>query len=164
MEDAAIRNSVEADYDSILVLNDAEVKQTSAMDRDRLILLTNLSSYSKVATIDGEVGAFLLAIQHGANYQNENYCWFASRFSSFIYVDRIVVGSRFAGRGIGRALYNELFSYARLQALERVTCEYNLEPPNAASKAFHERFGFKELDTQWVSGATKLVSLQAAET
>ena len=114
--------------------------------------------------VDGEVAGFLLAMRHGAKYQNENYNWFSSRFSTFLYVDRIVVGSRFAGLGIGRALYNDLFSYARRQGLGHVACEYNIEPPNLASKAFHEKFGFKELDTQWVAGGAKLVSLQAAAT
>lgn len=164
MIDVAIRNSVEADHGSIIALNDAQVQQTSPMDRDRLQLLAGLSSYNKVALVDGAVAAFLLAMQHGAEYHNENFNWFAARFSRFLYVDRIVVGSRFAGLGIGRALYNDLFSYARLHGLGHVVCEYNIEPPNLASKAFHDKFGFKELDTQWVAGGTKQVSLQAAAT
>ena len=42
-------------------------------------------------------------------------------------------------------------------------CEYNIQPPNPVSKRFHDKFGFKELDTQWVANGTKKVTLQAAE-
>ena len=164
MKDVVIRNSIQADYGSIIALNDAEVQQTSPMDRDRLNFLASLSDYNKVAVVNGEVAAFLLAMQHGSKYHNENYNWFSSRFSTFLYVDRVVVGSQFAGLGIGRALYNDLFLYARRNGVGHVVCEYNIEPPNLASKAFHDKFGFKELDTQWVAGGTKQVSLQAATT
>ena len=157
-----IRDSGAADYDAIMALNAAEVQKTSPMDRPRLELLAGLSSYHKVAVVAGEVAAFLLAIRHGADYDNVNYNWFTSRFSTFLYIDRIVVGQQFAGLGIGRALYADLFSYARLHSLGHVTCEYNLDPPNAASKAFHSKFGFKELGRQWVAGGSKQVSFQAA--
>ncbi|MCW8806942.1 MAG: GNAT family N-acetyltransferase [Rhodanobacter sp.] len=158
-----IRDITEADFERILALNDAEVQQTSAMDRERLRLLVGLSSQSKVAIVDGEVAAFLLAMRDGAPYENDNYRWFAARFARFLYVDRIVVDSRFAGRKIGSLLYSSLFEHAQLQGIQTITCEYNLEPPNPASRAFHDRFGFRELGTQWVAGGTKKVSLQAAE-
>jgi predicted GNAT superfamily acetyltransferase len=43
-----------------------------------------------------------------------------------------------------------------------VTCEYNIEPPNEASRRFHDKFGFREIGTQWLDDGTKRVSLQAA--
>ena len=162
MIDFALRDCVETDYHSIIALNAAEVEKTSAMDLDRLNALVSLSSYTKVAVVAGEVAAFLFAIRHGADYQNVNYNWFASQFSTFLYIDRIVVGSRFAGLGIGRAMYEDLFTYVRFHSLGHVTCEYNIDPPNLASKAFHNKFGFKELGTQWVAGGSKQVSFQAA--
>lgn len=164
MIDVVTRNPVEADYDRILALNDQVEVQTSSMDRDHLILLMHLSSYTKVATIEGELAGFLLTIQDDADYTGENYVWFCSHFSNFIYVDRIVVASQFVGLGIGSALYKQLFSHAQLEALRYVTCEYNVEPLNVASKAFHERFHFKQVATRWVSAGTKRVSLQVAET
>jgi len=113
---------------------------------------------------NGRVAAFLLAMREGAPYLNDNYGWFAARFSQFVYVDRIVVGSDFAGFGVGSRLYEDLFRYARSQGVKAITCEYNVEPPNPASQRFHAKFGFKELGRQWVGQGTKLVSLQAAET
>lgn len=161
---ADIRDIVEADFEDIIRLNDAEVQQTSLMDRERLRLLVRISGFRKVALIRGEIAAFLLAIREGAPYDNDNYSWFASRFSRFLYVDRIVVGAKFAGHRIGSALYDGLFQYAHDRGAEVITCEYNIDPPNPASRAFHDKFGFKELGTQWVANGTKKVSLQAAKT
>ena len=157
-----IRDAVESDFESILRLNDAEVRQTSAMDADRLRALDRLSAFHKVAVIEGRVAAFILAIRSGAPYENDNFAWFASRLVDFLYVDRIVVGAEFSGLKIGTGLYQALFAYAKEQGIPAITCEYNIEPANLASRAFHDKFGFGELGTQWVAGGSKLVSLQSA--
>jgi uncharacterized protein len=158
------RNMVQSDFENVLSLNDAEVHQTSPMSLEQLDALYRMSSYAKVATLDGEVAAFLLALRQDALYQNDNFQWFKARFSDFLYVDRIVVGARFAGRGIGRKLYGDMFSFARDAGIPVIACEYNIVPPNPASQAFHDRFGFTERGTQWLGGRTKKVSLQVAET
>ncbi len=157
-----LRNAIETDFDRIIELNDAEVRQTSAMDMARLRLLAGMSCYFKVAIVAGEVAAFLLAMRDGAPYENDNYGWFATHFKSFLYIDRVVVGSAYKSLGIGSMLYNDLFEYARMCGIKSITCEYNIEPPNPASRAFHDKFGFTELDTQWVAKGTKQVSLRVA--
>ena len=159
-----IRDILEVDFDSIIKLNDAEVQQTSPMNLERLRFLIGIFSYRKVAIAEGQVAAFLLAVQEGVIYNNDNYNWFASRFSNFLYVDRIVVGSSFSGQNIGSKLYHNMFEYARFHDIKIITCEYNIEPPNPSSRAFHDKFGFNEIGTQWVASGTKQVSLQAAET
>ena len=151
------------DFGAIVALNAAVVQQTSPMDLVRLRELAQLSSYHKVAEIDGRVAAFLLALREGAPYQNDNYTWFAARFAQFLYVDRIVVGADFAGLKIGRRLYQDLFDFARSHGVKAITCEYNVNPPNPASQRFHDTFGFRELGRQWVADGTKRVSLQVAE-
>jgi len=160
---AALKTADESDFDMILELNDAEEQHTSPMDLERLRSLARISAYCKVATIEKVVAAFLIAIREGAPYENDNYRWFAARCSSFLYVDRIVVAARFSRRGIGARLYDDLFAFARSQGIGTITCEYNIDPPNPVSRAFHEKYGFKELGTQWVAGGAKQVSLQAAE-
>ncbi|MBU3823852.1 MAG: GNAT family N-acetyltransferase [Candidatus Oceanisphaera merdipullorum] len=80
-----------------------------------------------------------------------------------MYVDRIVVSTDFSGHKIGSKLYTDMFGFARLQGINTIACEYNIEPPNPPTRAFHDKFGFKELGMQWVASGTKLVSLQAAE-
>lgn len=159
-----IRDASETDFNSILGLNDVEVLQTSQMDLPRLRALDQLSAYHKVAVLDGRVAAFILAIRAGMPYENDNFAWFASRLGDFLYVDRIVVGSDFSGLKIGSRLYQDMFAQAKAQGIPNITCEYNIDPPNLASRAFHDKFGFRELGTQWVAGGTKLVSLQAAAT
>lgn len=159
-----IRDVVESDFESIVKLNDTEVQQTNEMSFDHLRLLIQMSSYCKVATVERQVAAFLIALREGALYENDNYRWFSSRFQNFLYVDRIVVGSNFSGHKIGSKLYTEMFGFARLQGIKTIACEYNIDPPNLPSHAFHDKFGFKELGTQWVASGARLVSLQVAET
>jgi len=139
------------------------VRHTSPMDLERLRWLLGMSAYGKVVETEGQVAAFLIALSEGAPYENDNYAWFAARLPRFLYVDRIVVGARFAGRGLGSRLYDDLFAFARARGIGTITCEYNIDPPNLPSRAFHDKFGFTELGTQWVAGGTKQVSLQAAE-
>lgn len=159
-----LRDAINADFESLVRLNAVEEQQTSPMSLGRLRLLDQFCSYSKVAEIESEVAGFLLAIPVGMPYENANYDWFSRRFSSFLYVDRIVVSAEFSGCGIGSKLYADLFAFARSNNIKAITCEYNIKPPNLASRAFHTKFGFKEVGTQWVANGTKLVSLQSAET
>jgi predicted GNAT superfamily acetyltransferase len=163
MSATVLRDATDADFARILALNDAEVAQTSAMDPDRLCALHSLAACHRVAVVDGTVAGFLLAMRDDAPYANDNFGWFAGRMSGFVYVDRIVVDAAFSGRGIGGALYRDLFAWARARGIGRVTCEYNLQPPNPASRAFHDRFGFCEIGQQRVAGGAKLVSLQVAQ-
>ncbi|RCX26501.1 GNAT family N-acetyltransferase [Thioalbus denitrificans] len=158
-----IRPAEAADFDSILALNARVVVETSPMDRERLGLLDGMADYHRVATVAGRVAGFLLAMREDAPYENDNHRWFAARLPRFLYVDRIVVGAEFAGRGIGSRLYRDLFDHARAGGVPLIACEYNIEPLNAASRAFHDRFGFREAGRQHVADGAKLVSLQTAE-
>lgn len=163
MKKIIIRAATPDDFADILALNEAEVQQTSAMDLQKLRVLDALATYHKVAEVDGKVAAFLMAMRENTAYQSENYRWFATRFPQFIYVDRIVVSAAFAGLKIGSLLYQDLFAFAASSGIAMITCEYNIQPPNLASKKFHDKFGFKEIDTQWVANGAKQVSLQAAQ-
>lgn len=164
MPAVVIRDAAPGDYPSICALNLAEVQHTSPMDLSRLAALSGLSCYHKVGCVDSDTAAFLLAMCDSAPYENENFAWFARRFTRFIYVDRIVVSAAFRGLRLGTALYEDLFRYARHSGIPLVTCEYNIVPPNESSRRFHHKFGFQELGTQWVANGTKHVSLQAAQT
>ncbi|MFY2763162.1 GNAT family N-acetyltransferase [Arenimonas sp. MALMAid1274] len=158
-----LRDAAPADFPAILALNDAEVAHTSAMDMARLRQLHGYAGWHRVAVVDGAVAAFLLAMRDGCGYVNPNFDWFAARYPRFLYVDRVVVGAGFQGLGLGSQLYRELFEQARRQQVPVIACEYNLQPPNAASQAFHDRFGFREVGSQWLDGGAKRVSLQVAE-
>jgi hypothetical protein len=155
-----LRAATAADHARIVELNSAEVRQTSAMDAARLAELDALACAHWVAEESDAVLAFLLAMDHTALYANDNFDWFAARLPRFVYVDRIVVDASAAGRGIGRALYERLFEVARERGIDSIVCEYNLDPPNPASKVFHDRFGFREVGQQHVAGGAKRVSMQ----
>jgi uncharacterized protein len=95
MENILIRTTDTEDFAAIVTLNTSEVQHTSPMDASRLRELHALSAYHRVATVDGVIVAFLLAIQDHSAYRNDNYEWFATRYERFLYVDRIVVSSTF---------------------------------------------------------------------
>jgi predicted GNAT superfamily acetyltransferase len=164
MPNVVIRDAQQSEFETICELNLAEVQLTSPMDATHLESLHRLACYHKVACVADSIAAFLLAMRDDAPYDNENFAWFARKYPRFIYVDRIVVSPAFKGLRIGSLLYEDLFRYARKIAVPMVTCEYNIEPPNEASRIFHDKFGFMQQGTQWVAGGTKLVSLQAAKT
>jgi predicted GNAT superfamily acetyltransferase len=164
MKNMSIRDAAEGDFPAIVELNSHEVQHTSSMDLGRLRYLDSISACHKVATVDDEVAAFLLAMKDGCGYVNDNYEWFAARYPQFLYVDRIVVSSKFQGRRLGSLLYQDLFRQARANRIQVVTCEYNIVPPNEPSRIFHGKFGFREIGTQWVANGAKQVSMQAAET
>src|SRR5580704_10169620 len=83
MQSVAIRDAAASDSQSICALNLAEVQHTSPMDLARLATLGNLACYFKVACVDGCVSAFLLAMCSGSPYENDNFSWFARKYTRF---------------------------------------------------------------------------------
>jgi uncharacterized protein len=163
LDKVVIRTAAPGDFEAICALNLAEVQHTSAMDLARLGALAALSCYHKVACLNGAVAGFLLAMCDESPYQNDNFEWFAKKYTRFIYVDRVVVSSAARGRRLGSLLYEDLFHHARANAIPLVTCEYNIVPPNEPSRLFHDKFGFREQGSHWVANGTKQVSLQVAD-
>jgi len=161
MSEITIRDARPADFARILRLNEIEVQYTSSMDADRLRHLDLLSAYHRVAVVDGQIAAFLFAMRDGAHYVNDNFDWFSRRLGNFLYIDRVVVAPEFTGKKIGSAMYGNLFEFAQARGIEHVVCEYNVEPPNLASEAFHRKWGFTEMGSQWLNNGAKRVSLQA---
>ena len=158
-----IRDIEEVDLAAILLLNTAEVRHTSPMDEDRTRQLVSLSAYARVAVVEGRVAAFLLAMRAGADYRNDNFTWFAARHADYLYVDRVVVDAAMQGHRMGSAMYADLFAFARVHDIPRITCEFNVVPPNEPSRLFHARHGFVEAGSQWLDGGRKQVSMQVAE-
>jgi uncharacterized protein len=157
-----IRDTAPADFEAILRLNAESVHFLSALTRDKLEFLHGHAARHRVACVGGDVAAFLLAFREGTPYQSPNYQWFADRYTQFLYIDRVVVGMAFRAQRLGSMLYDDLFAHARKIQVPRVTCEFDIEPPNPASARFHARFGFKEVGRQDLAYAAKAVSLQEA--
>ena len=157
-----IRDVQTTDFDAILALNEASVSLLSPVTPHRLAALHARAALHRVAEREGAVIGFLLAFREGADYDSPNYRWFAERYPRFLYVDRVVVADACRGRGAGTLLYHDLFEFAAASAVDLVTCEFDVDPPNPASERFHARFGFREVGRQWVADGRKQVSLQAA--
>lgn len=157
---ATIRDATPADFDAILRLNAESVRFLSPLAAPRLAHLHAQAAWHRVACVDGQVAAFLLALREGAAYDSQNYLWFAARYPRFLYIDRVVVDSAFQSRRLGTLLYEDLLAHARGTQVGRVTCEFDIEPANPASARFHARFGFREVGRQNVAYAAKAVSLQ----
>jgi uncharacterized protein len=155
-----MRNATPADFAPILALNEKSVQFLSPLTPERLSLLHAQSAYHRVIEVDGRIAAFLLAFREGAAYDSPNYRWFADRYERFLYIDRIVVGNPYQGYGIGKLFYADLLAFARSKKVPRVTCEFDIDPPNERSRRFHESFGFREAGTQFYGPSQKQVSLQ----
>jgi predicted GNAT superfamily acetyltransferase len=156
-----IRNAVAADFPAILALNAESVHFLSPLDAARLHRLHAQAAYHRVVESNGRVIAFLLALREGADYDSPNYIWFAQHYTRYLYIDRIVVADAAQGQGAGALLYDDILAFAAAAKVDRLTCEFDLQPPNPASAKFHHRYGFREVGTQWLGGGTKQVSLQA---
>jgi predicted GNAT superfamily acetyltransferase len=158
---ARVRDAVDADSAAIVALNLESEAVLSPMDATRFDTLRANAAYLRVVEDAGAVVAFLMAFRERAEYDSVNYRWFDARFDAFLYVDRVVVSKACQGRGFGALLYADLFAFARDAGVPRVTCEFDVEPPNEASRRFHARHGFVEVGTQALPGG-KRVSLQSA--
>lgn len=158
-----IRDALDSDFPALLALNEESVAVLSPLDRAALARLHEQSARHRIVAVDGDVAAFLIALREGADYASPNYRWFAEHYGRFLYVDRVVVSLAQQGRGLGRQLYDDLFAWARDEGVERIACEFDIEPPNEASRRFHAGYGFREVGTQVVGGGRKRVSLQVAE-
>ena len=105
----------------------------------------NIADYFKSVLVDKVISGFLIALQPGKDYQSVNYKWFEKRYKSFLYVDRIVIGSKYQGYGIGRSLYNDLKVFASNKT-DIITCEVNIKPKNTGSIIFHKKLYYGHTD------------------
>jgi len=157
----AVRLLAPTDLDRVLALNESGVPGVGAINAPRLAHLVDQSSIALVATTDEPphemVAGFCLVLGPDADYDSVNYRWFCDRYDDFVYLDRVAIAPEFQGRGLGRALYEEVERWADAAWF---VLEVNLRPRNDASLAFHDRLGFGEVGQQETDYGT-LVSLMA---
>ena len=109
-------------------------------------LLLDFSEHILCFKDKGVVIGFVLCMREGQSYQSENYKYLTSRFSNFLYIDRIAIKKEYRRRGLGEKIYLELVSIAEKLGLD-ILCEVNTRPKNDASLLFHEKMGFEEIGT-----------------
>jgi len=133
-----LRNANSADFAHILKLNESFVHFLSPLSMARLEMLHEQAVYHRVIEESGQVVAFLIAFREGASYDSLNYRWFADRYPSFVYIDRLVIDGRF----------------------HHVVAEVDASPPNPVSANFHAKHGFAEVGSQFLYMTNKHVSMQ----
>ena len=154
-----LRDYQAADTDAILALNAASVAVLSPMDEQRFRWLRDQCALLKVAERRDDIAGFLMGFCAGTDYDSANYRWFSERYGDFLYIDRVVVSDRHRGLGIASRFYEHAIAWSREAGLDCLVAEIDIEPPNAPSLKFHQRFGFVEVD-RLVHSPAKAVSLQ----
>ena len=158
-----MRDATPQDWPALLQLNAASVAELSPLDEQRLGYILALAHRCLVVAeqdgVEGVLG-FAIAIAPGSDYDSANYRWFAERYESFLYLDRIAVASRSRRTGVGARLYDAMEAAAA--PFGRMVCDVNIKPRNDASLAFHAARGYRELD-QLAHGDVKTVALMIKE-
>lgn len=154
-----IRDGADSDLAAVAQLNREWEHVTSTLSAAGLVRLVSEAALFRVVDAGGELLAFLLALAPGADYDSVNYRWFDARGGDFLYIDRVIVSATEQRQGLGEALYADAVRFAGERDVERIVCEVDVEPINAASDAFHDKWGFVEVGTQRVAGG-KRVSLR----
>ena len=142
-----VRNIETADLARVLEINNANTPGVSELTMSELE--TDIENCLHALAIDnehGEVCAFCITFAPNAPDAGVNHQWFAERFESFVYLDRIAIDSNHQNRGLGALLYQTVEQHM-LNSAEHslLCCEVNLEPPNPGSLRFHQRIGFTEV-------------------
>ena len=154
----SIINTRIGDLGEVLILNQLALPAVRSVTIDEMANFLDIADYFKSIIIENIVAGFLIALHPGKDYHSLNYKWFEKRYKSFIYVDRIVIGSSYRGNGLGKAFYNDLAIFAKHKTGD-ITCEVNIRPKNEDSMIFHKKYGFYEVGTQTTENRKKEVSL-----
>jgi uncharacterized protein len=160
MGNTRIRDLTEPDRAGFLCINADSAPAVSRLDSIAATALLSAADIAWVAEIDGRLAGYLVGFLSTSNYDGEEFSWFKKSRNGFVYVDQIAIASPFRGHGIGRHLYTELFRWSLDNTCSTVVCEVNLQPPNPASLAFHERCGFSRVGQLAVSDGREVALLE----
>jgi len=158
-----VRDAVAGDHAAILALNNGAVPHVNALSMDEFAWLSGHANFFRVVEDAEGLLGFALVLPPGLDYWSDNYKWFTARLGgAFTYLDRVVVDARARRRGVGRALYESLFAFARGR-WPQVALEVNLRPPNPDSVHFHEQMGFTTLGVREYDGGEHAVLMMARQ-
>ena len=92
------------ELEALRLLNNQHAEELSFKTVPAFVELLQAASHVR-ALPDG--GALLVGFDDQATYDNPNFRWLKARNDRFYYIDRVVVGSAYRGRGIARLLYED---------------------------------------------------------
>jgi predicted GNAT superfamily acetyltransferase len=151
-----VRDVTAGDHAAVLALNNGAVPHVNELTEESFAWLAAHADYFRLAEDESGIAGFVLALRSGIEYWSENYAWFSQRFGDFLYLDRAVVATRAHRRGVGRALYTDIATFAE-RRWTRIVLEVNLRPPNPVSITFHERMGYRRVGVREYDERTKAV-------
>ena len=143
MTDPLLEPLRQADHDDVVALNERHQHLTAPMDIDRLVHLDTVGTV-EVMREEGRFAGFVVTMAGNADYDSGNFGWFAERYDSFAYLDRIVVHERFRRRGLAARVYDEIEARVGRTA-SLLALDVNSDPPNELSLAFHAARGFEQV-------------------
>ena len=157
-----LRSYVEDDLGAVLALNNAAAPAVNELTSSDLEWFAEISHLFLVSESgigeERQITGFLIGLLGpGVDYESINYKWFTSRYESFLYVDRVVVGESSWSQGNGRRFYEALAASGSDQPV--MCAEVNIKPRNDRSLIFHEKFGFIPVGEQDTEGGYKRVQL-----
>lgn len=128
-----------AHHAAILRNNERFVHWLSPLDGAGLSDLLGQADYARQFQA-GE--AALIAYAGQGPYRHKHVDWLSARLDNYFYIDRIIIGASAQGQGIGRALYTDVETSARLRGHSHIACEVNTQPDNPGSHSFHLALGY----------------------
>lgn len=156
-----VRDIEAGELDAVLALNNAAGPGIVPISTDRMRHLYEVARYFRVAIHDGQLAGFLVGLSPEADYDSPNFLWFRQHHADFLYIDRIVVDSRFRRHGIGRVFYADVLSFAEVR-YPLLCCEVFIEPRDDVSLVFFGTNGFNEVGQQLLPNGRR-VSLMVKE-
>ena len=142
MSKIVIRDIKDNELNDIYIINQANVPNLGTLTFEQLLLLKELSSYFKVAIVEGEIAGFVIALKENKAYNSENYKYFTQNYQEFIYIDRIAILKKFQKQSIGKLLYKDIEQKFKNNS-KFMLAEVNTNPKNEQSIKFHQKCGFK---------------------
>jgi predicted GNAT superfamily acetyltransferase len=161
---AAIRELRSSDLDRLLEINQANTPEVGSVDCERLAFIFDEATIRRGVTVDDGLVGFTLVLGPSSAYDSVNYRWFQTNHPGSWYLDRVAISTGYRRRGLGTGLYENVFDALGAARAGALGLEVNLEPPNPASMAFHERLGFEYLaqeTTDYGAVAMLLRTIQA---
>ena len=135
----------EAKLKSIYDLNQANTPEVGSLESmQHLKQLIDFSAYNLLALKEDEIVGFIICMREGSAYGSENYKFFTQRLKKFLYVDRVAIDGRHRRAGLGKAIYEDIFTHASNDYLP-IALEVNTQPVNQPSLNFHEKMGFDRI-------------------
>ena len=135
----------EARLQSIYDLNQANTPEVGSLESMyHLKQLIEFSSYNLLVLCNYEIVGFIICMREGSAYGSENYKFFSKRLKKFLYVDRVAIDERHRRAGLGKAIYEDIFTHASNDNLP-IALEVNTQPVNQPSLDFHEKMGFDRI-------------------